>query len=243
MRTKADCAPWATRLPVTVFAVTSPRSPGPSGLQARRQRIPRVAKFSKAPLEKLPASAWQALIVNSPAAAGRGATSVAAATMRAPGQQSKTARGGRRGVQALHQGPPNWGAPPPETGAGRALSGLTIRAPRFGFGFGGRVVGRGGFEALLGRRWRRFWLGLRFGRRLSGSASGEGDGSLLVVSSAAGGVGSVQRSDRRRFGRRGAFGIRRGFALRRRSGRSPRPAGRRCSGRSRWRRLRRSSRS
>ena len=49
------------------FAVTSPRIPGPSGLQARRIVMPRVAKSLNAVVLKLTRSAWQLATVNSPA--------------------------------------------------------------------------------------------------------------------------------------------------------------------------------
>jgi hypothetical protein len=65
LSTKYDRAPCCTRPARTTFAVTNPRSPGPSGLQARFHIIPRCAKFSNACVENSVRSAWQALIVNS----------------------------------------------------------------------------------------------------------------------------------------------------------------------------------
>jgi hypothetical protein len=75
---KYERAPRGTRVPRRTLAVTSPRSPFPSGLHARLQSMPRVAKFSKTWLENCGASDPHVLSVNWPAAAGLAWTSAAA---------------------------------------------------------------------------------------------------------------------------------------------------------------------
>jgi hypothetical protein len=77
---KYDRDPLTTLPARTTLAVTSPRSPGPSGLHARRHIIPRFAKSSNALVEKSVRSAWQVLIVNSLAVARSGTVPHKAAT-------------------------------------------------------------------------------------------------------------------------------------------------------------------
>jgi hypothetical protein len=56
--------PRGTVPPLVTLAVTSPRMPGPSGVQARRIVIPLVAKSLNAVVLKLVRSAWQLATVN-----------------------------------------------------------------------------------------------------------------------------------------------------------------------------------
>ena len=130
-----------------------PAQPRPERVAGPPPLIPRVARVFEGGADELPGVGLaDGDRVFACRGRPRGTARAATSTPATRGRQAE-ARGLGEAVEGVpHQGPPNCGAPPPETGAGACFSGgvrcfIWISAPASA----GRVRGGDWFEALFGR--------------------------------------------------------------------------------------------